>query len=81
MATVDSKELIDKIIANDGYFEDDPRVFMIVEYINAYGNKTWGVTWSNEPESRRFRYRIETEYVREPRVIWSITKNGKENKR
>jgi hypothetical protein len=70
MATIDSKNLIDKIIANNGYYEDDPRVYKIVEYTNAYGNTTWGVTWSNELSSSRDRYLIETEFVKNPKVIW-----------
>lgn len=45
MATIDSKQIIDEIIKRNGYYEDDPRVALIVEYINAYGNKTWGVTF------------------------------------
>ena len=72
MSTIDNKNLIDKIIANDGCYEDDPRVFMIVEYTNTYGNRTWGVTWVNESESQKFRYCIETEYVRNPKTIWTI---------
>ena len=70
MATIDSKEIIDKIIAGNGYYEDDPRVYMIIEYINYNGYTTWGVTWSNEHPNRRERYTIETEYVRNPKVIW-----------
>lgn len=46
MATIDSKALIDQIIATDGYYEDDPRVYMIVEYTNANNNQTWGILTS-----------------------------------
>ena len=70
MATIDSKEIIDDMIKADGYYEDDPRVYMIVEYTNAYGNITWGVTWSYESSNSRLRYLDETEFVRNPRVIW-----------
>jgi len=70
MATIDSKPMIDNLIANNGYFEDDPQVYMIVEYTNSYGAITYGVTWVNEPANRRNRYLDETEYVRSPKVIW-----------
>lgn len=70
MATIDSKSIIDRIIANDGYYDDDPRVYMIVEYTNAYGKQTYGVTWSNEHPSSKLRYLDESEYVKNPRVIW-----------
>ena len=70
MATIDSKDIIDQIIQRNGYYEDDPRAYMIVEYTNAFGNKTWGVTWSNESPERRTRYIIESEYVINPKVIW-----------
>ena len=70
MATIDSKKMIDELITKNGYYEDDPQVHMIVEYTNAFGNITWGVTWSNEGPEARIRYLYETEYVRNPRVIW-----------
>lgn len=70
MATIDDKQIIDNLIANNGFYEDDPQVHMIVEYTNAYGNKTWGVTWSDEHPKLRLRYLDETEYVQSPKVIW-----------
>lgn len=70
MATVDDKKLIDEIIAKDGYYEDDPRVYMIVEYTNSFGNKTWGVTWSNQGKAEREKYLLHTAYVRTPRILW-----------
>jgi hypothetical protein len=70
LATIDDPELIAEIIAGDGYYMDDPRVYMIVEYTNAYDKITWGVTWCNESIGGRKRYLDETEYVRNPKVIW-----------
>jgi hypothetical protein len=75
MATIDNKALIDEIIKNNGYYENDPQVHMIVQYTNAYGNITWGVTWCNEPALRRERYLTETEYVINPKVIWKASSN------
>ncbi len=70
MATIDDKDLINEIIKKDGYYLDDPRIYMIVEYTNAYGNITWGVTWCNEQYRARTRYLIETDYVKNPKIIW-----------
>lgn len=70
MATIDDKTLIDKLIAANGYFDDDPRVHMIVQYTNSYGKITWGVTWTNETKERRLRYLDATPHVRNPKVIW-----------
>ncbi len=70
MATIDNKKMIDDIIKNNGHFEDDPQVYMIVEYTNAYGDITWGVTWSNENVKSRTRYLDESKFVQKPKVIW-----------
>lgn len=70
MSTMNNKELIDKIIANNGYFEDDIRVAMIVEYTNGWGGLCWGVTWTNESVDRQVRYMIESQFVKKPVLIW-----------
>ena len=70
MATIDSKDLIDKIISNDGFYENDARVAQIVEYTNAYGKQTYGVTWQNETYMRQLRYEEISEFVKNPKVIW-----------
>ena len=80
MATIDDKKIIDILIKNNGYYEDDPQAHMIVEYTNAYGNITWGVTWSNEQSYRKTRYLDETEYVINPKVIWHCDKRTKAKK-
>jgi len=73
MATIDNKKIIDEIIAGDGHYQGDERVYMIVEYENAWGNTTWGVTWEYEMNFMKLRYMEESEYVRNPRVLWSQT--------
>ena len=75
MSTIDNKAIIDELIKNHGYFEDDPQVYMIVEYTNAYGNRTWGVTWVNEPSVRKERYMTPSHYINNPKVIWKRTIN------
>lgn len=70
MATIDSKDIIDEIIASNGYYMGDPRVYQIVEYENYYGRTTWGVSWSHESRYQKHRYEKESAYVCNPRVIW-----------
>lgn len=70
MATIDNKHIIDELIRNEGHYPGDPQVYMIVEYTNAYGNVTWGVTWEQEGPSR-LRYLIENPpYVNNPKLLW-----------
>ena len=68
MATIDDKNMIDKLIASDGHFADDPEVALIVEYQNYWGKTTWGVTWFGERDLGR--YLTLSEYVQNPKVIW-----------
>lgn len=49
MATFDSKQIIDEIIANDGYYFNDPRVLAIHSYDNSWGGQSYHVAW-NEGE-------------------------------
>jgi hypothetical protein len=70
MATIDNKALIDELIANNGQYQDDPPAVEIVEYTTPEGRIAWGVTWASEHPLRHRRYEVETEYVRNPRVIW-----------
>ena len=75
MATIDSKGIVDAIIAANGkQYEDEPAVSRIVEYANANGRRTWGVTWENERD--QFRYERVTEYVRDPVVIFELKREG-----
>jgi hypothetical protein len=68
MATIDSKEIIDRIIAANGKeYEDEPPVIKIVKYQNGWGNDTFGVIWEGE---NPFRYDIESDYVRNPITYW-----------
>ncbi len=70
MATIDNETLIKTLIEKNGFYEDDPQVHMIVEYTNAYGGKTWGVTWTNEDSRRQNRYLDESDFIQNPKVIW-----------
>lgn len=65
MATV-SKDLADKIAANDGYYSDDPRVLRIIEYENAFDSrKAYGI----EYEGQVGKYRP-SDFVINPKTYW-----------
>lgn len=76
MATIDSKEFIDKIIAGNGRIDqdntpDNPRALRITEYTNAYGGTAFGVIF---PGDKLDKYQLETYYVRNPKIIWELGK-------
>ena len=70
MATITSLTVIQEIIENEGRCAGDPDVAMVVEYDNAFGGTAWGVTWVTESVERQRRYLVETDYVRNPRLLW-----------
>jgi hypothetical protein len=52
MATV-NKKIADEIIANDGYYEGDPRVVKVVKYQNQFnGEDAYGIIYSHEDPMR-----------------------------
>jgi len=65
MATV-SKDLADKLVAQDGYYKDDHRVLRIVEYTNVFGS---GLSYGLEYKGQLGKY-CDSEYVINPRVYW-----------
>jgi hypothetical protein len=75
MATVD-KAFADKIIAGDGYYDNDdtddlgdnPRCVKIVRYINAWGNEAYGLVMESDRDPAR--YDRHTEFVENPTVYW-----------
>ena len=74
MATIDSREIIDRIIANDGYYElpptsGEPRAVKVVRYTNAWDGTTYGVVFTGDPLDK---YQ-ETPFVRNPTVIWEVS--------
>ncbi len=71
MSTFTSRNLIDQIISNDGYYENDPRVVYIVEYTNYWNRIVYGITWINESSIRQRRYMTHTKYTHNPKIIYS----------
>lgn len=71
MPTIDNKEIIDEIVANNGYFEGDPRVIAIVQYENDFGNKiTYGVCYTSQQVSNYFN----SPYCHHPKLYWDKVK-------
>lgn len=74
MATFDDKAIIDRLITNNGHYEEnwrtdpgaDPPVLRITEYTNAWGNTAWGVCY---PTDTIDRY-APSEYVRNPKILF-----------
>jgi hypothetical protein len=65
MATINDKEMIDDIVANNGYFQDDPRIMRIIEYTNMAGNTAYGI----EYEQDIGKY-TPSQWVINPKVYW-----------
>ena len=65
MGTV-SKKIADKLVAGDGWYPGDNRISKIVEYDNAWGGVSYGITYPHEDQDRY----AETGFVRNPRIYW-----------
>lgn len=64
MATV-GKAIADKIVASNGYYDDDARCVRIVEYTDMGGQQAYGL----EYEGQLGKY-AESVYVRNTKVYW-----------
>lgn len=77
MATM-SKKLADLLIAGGGWLPsepdhdaaDNPQAVRIVEYTDVSGGLAYGVVFRGEPNP--FRYERESQYIREPKVVWEV---------
>jgi hypothetical protein len=71
MATVNSKEIVDKIIKGNGYYPgDDIRVVRIVEYTNIAGQQCYGLEYKGDG-----KLYYASRYVHEPKVIWEAKRS------
>lgn len=64
------REIAEKIIANDGYYSNDPRVKYVITYTNVWGDQAWAISHSDPHEY------YPSQYVRNPKILWSY-KNGR----
>ena len=66
MATVNSKELVDEIIAGNGFYEDDPQVVKVVQYTNLVGGTAFGLMWKGDDLGKY----AASAYINNPKTIW-----------
>jgi hypothetical protein len=77
--TIDSQEQIDTIIAGNGVYPGDENlpagpIVRIVQYTNAWGNRTHGVVYEAEARAGRlYRYEQVSNVISDPVVIWTRT--------
>ncbi len=76
MATIDSREFIDRLIAGNGRLSEDqeeapdnPAAVRIVEYTNQGGRRVYGVAF--EGDFNPYRYETESQFLSAPSVIWT----------
>ena len=75
--TINDQEHIDAIIAGNGIYPGDEElaarpIVRIVQYTNAWGKRTHGVVYEAEARAGQLRrYEQETDYVRDPVVVWT----------
>lgn len=66
MPTMTSKELVDIIVSNNGFYFDDPQVHSIVEYTSLWGGTCYGVNYGplNAYEKSQFVINPRTIFTR-----------------
>jgi len=72
MATVNSREIVDEIIAGNGHYEGDPQVIKIVKYQNMFnGGDAYGLVYETDGDVNRYE---NSAACINPQVIWSVNK-------
>ena len=73
MATVNNREIVDTLIANNGWYPgDEIQVVRIVQYNNAFnGGTAYGLIYQNDP----LNMYDPSPYIINPTTIWEA-KNG-----
>jgi hypothetical protein len=76
MGTITTRSIIEELIAGGGWqgpddhdAPDNPPAVRIVEYQTPEGATCWGVAFRGDFDY--YRYETETEYVRNPRLVWA----------
>lgn len=71
MSTITSKPLVDRLIANNGCYEDDPPVDAIIEYIGMGGDICWKLIYHGPNAGAVVASTLLSPAVRNPKLIWS----------
>lgn len=78
MGTFNSKAIVDRLIAGNGWdaaddyphdAPDNPPAVRIVEYTTPEGATAWGVVFQGDRDP--YRYEVPTHWVRNPRLLWA----------
>ena len=70
MATINSREIVDAIIAGDGHYLGDPRVIKIVQYENQWnGGLAYGIIYEGEDPMRYHN----SASCHNPQTLWEVT--------
>lgn len=57
MASINSRDIVNEIIAADGFYFDDERVIKIVQYNNMFdGGLTYGLVYASDGKASYDRY-------------------------
>ena len=67
MPTVDDKGMIDKIIAANGHYMDDPQVLAIYQYTNNWGGMTYFLAYHEQ----HVRSLYSSEFCHDIKCLWS----------
>ena len=64
MSTIDNKQTIQRLVAANGLYKDDPQVQCIYTYVNVCGRAVYAIYYSE--------YILEeSDFVLEPELLWS----------
>lgn len=70
MSTINSKDIVDQIIENNGYYADDPRVIKIVKYRNSWGGTAYGLIYEGQNPNNYDA----SNWIHDPETIFEIKK-------
>ena len=70
MSTIDSPEIIRKILLNNGTYPGDPQLYSVLTYLNNWGDWTFKICTT--PHAHREA--ITSPYVNSPALLWSREK-------
>jgi hypothetical protein len=66
MASIDSREIIDEMIANDGTYPGDPQATQLSQYINDWG----GITYHIAMTPRDVQNLYDSPHCHDVKVLW-----------
>ncbi len=74
MPSIDSYDLIKRIIDNNGHYEDDPIPLQISQYINFAGGTTYHIAYSLDDIEALYM----SPFCKDIKILW---KSGQDNER